>query len=542
MTAAEKKLAIEIWQEHCRQIQSLTSDSQLRNETQTQRDQRIRRLQRDYAAFCEYYFPHFLTLRDKVTGESVRVVHNAPFHNLAAQKVKNTPNLKAVFKWPRGHAKSTHFDIFMPLWLMFQPKRLINFMVIVGKSEDSAVRLLGDIQAELQYNKRLVADFGEQMIPGSWTEGEFTAKGSASGVVAAASSPVHFLACGRGQSPRGLRKREARPDYIVIDDLDDDELCRNPRRVRELTDWVKEALFGALDVGRGRFIMVGNLISKTSVLANICATKGVHVSTVYAVDNEGNPVWKEKWTKEEARAYADFVGYRAWNKEMMHNPIVEGTVFRQDWIRWAKRPAWKEFSEFVLYIDPSWKSKKTNDTKAAKLWGKHGTNLWHLRAFVRKASLAEMVRWCYDIYEQYCLETPSDTPTTPKSPTLPIKFYMEASFMQDIILDDFTTEGNIRGYQLPITGDKRNKPDKFQRIEAISPLWERGFVFYDEQQKQDPDMQAGIEQLLAFEKGMSGNDDAPDADEGAIYILQKNTRIQTFTPRFGHRPSPKNKW
>ena len=34
---------------------------------------------------------------------------------------------------------------------------------------------------------------------------------------------MHFLACGRGQSPRGLRKREARPDYIVIDDLDDDE-------------------------------------------------------------------------------------------------------------------------------------------------------------------------------------------------------------------------------------------------------------------------------------------------------------------------------
>ena len=66
--------------------------------------------------------------------------------------------------------------------------------------------------------------------------------------------------------------------------------------------WVKEALFGALDVGRGRFIMVGNLISKTSVLADICKTKGVHVSEVKAVDGEGNPTWREKLTKEEARA------------------------------------------------------------------------------------------------------------------------------------------------------------------------------------------------------------------------------------------------
>lgn len=518
-TIAELKQMQLEWQEHCRQIQSITDTKSLVRESSVQKEQRIRRLQKDYAAFCEYYFPHFLQLRDKVTGEVIRIVHNAPFHNAAALKVKNTPNLKAVFKWPRGHAKSTHMDIFTPLWLMFQPKRLINFMVVVGKSEDSANRLLGDIQAELQYNKRIIADFGKQMSMGDWTEGEFTTKDG-----------VHFLACGRGQSPRGLRKREARPDYIVIDDLDDDELCRNPRRVREMTDWVKEALFGALDVGRGRFIMVGNLISKTSVLADICKTKGVHVSEVKAVDGEGNPTWREKWTKEEARAYQEFVGYRAWNKEMMHNPIIEGTVFRQEWIKYAKRPAWREFDEFVLYIDPSWKSKKTNDTKAAKLWGKHKTQLWHLRAFVRKASVAELVRWCYDLYE-WSLEQ-----------NIPIRFMMEASFMQDIILDDFTIEGTQRGYQLPITGDKRKKPDKFQRVEAISPLWERGFIYYDISQKEDPDMQAGIAQTLAFEKGMSGNDDAPDADEGAIWQLQRTTRQESFQPQFSKRKTSKNSW
>lgn len=69
-----------------------------------------------------------------------------------------------------------------------------------------------------------------------------------------------------------------------------------------------------------------------------------------------------------------------------------------------------------------------------------------------------------------------------------------------MILDEFTAEGNIRGYQLPIAPDTRKKPDKFARIEAISPLWERGFVFYSETQRDDPDMKAGIEQTLAFEK------------------------------------------
>lgn len=517
-TATEKKQAIERWKEHCKRIQSLTELSSLANETPAQKNKRIARLQKDYAAFCEYYFPHFLTLRDKSTGEVLRTVHNAPFHNTAALKVKNTPNLKAVFKWPRGHAKSTHFDIFLPLWLMFQPKRLINFMVVVGKSEDSAKRLLSDIQAELEYNQRIIADFGEQKNLGHWQEGEFTSQ-----------SGVNFLACGRGQSPRGLRERESRPDYIVIDDLDDDELCRNEKRVKELTDWVKEALFGALDVGRGRFIMVGNLISKTSVLANIAASRGVHVSEIKAVDKDGEPVWKEKWTKEEAQEYADFVGYRAWQKEMMHNPIKDGTIFRHEWIRYKKVLPLHKYEMLVCYTDPSFKSTTSNDYKASRLWGKIGNELHLIDCYVRQDTVSGMVRWLYNLFESI----PED---------VAVRFFMEANFMQDIILDEFTTEGNARGYQLPILPDKRKKPEKIQRIEAISPLWERGFIYYNEALKDNPDMVVGIEQTLALERGSRIHDDAPDADEGAIWYLQRDTRQQQSKPMFGARPTSKNMW
>lgn len=517
-TAQEKKQAYEQWRERCREVQSITDVALLRQETPAERSRRIDRLRSNYAAFCEYYFPHFLTLRDKTTGEVIRTIHNAPFHNEAARKVKLSPNLKAVFMWPRGHAKSTHFDIFMPLWLMFQSKRLINFMVVVGKSEDSAVRLLGDIQAELEYNQRLIADFGKQRGNASWQEGEFKA-----------ANGVKFLACGRGQSPRGLRDRESRPDYIVIDDLDDDELCRNDKRVHDLTDWVKEALFGSLDVGRGRFIMVGNLISKNSVLNQIAHTKGVHLSRIRAVDANGEPVWREKWTKEEAQAYREFVGYRAWEKEMMHNPIVDGTIFRAEWIRFKKLPKLSKYDALVCYTDPSFKSTTANDYKACRLWGKIGTELHLIDCFVRQATVGEMVRWLYDLYER-------------TRDTVSVQFLMEANFMQDIILDEFDTEGKIRGYQLPISPDRRKKPDKLQRIEAVSPLWERGVVWYNEKLKDTPDMQVGIEQTLALERGSRVHDDAPDADEGAIWILQRSTRSQNFKPLFGERQTAKNIW
>ena len=315
----------------------------------------------------------------------------------------------------------------------------------------------------------------------------------------------------------------------MIDDLDDDELCRNEKRVKELTDWVKVGSFRRARRGPRRFIMVGNLISKNSVLANIAGSKGVHVSEIKAVDKDGNPVWAEKWTKDEAQAYKDFVGYRAWEKEMMHNPITDGTIFRHEWIRFKRLPKLDKYDMLVCYTDPSFKSSTANDYKACRLWGKIGTELHLIDCYVRQDTVSGMVRWLYNLYESL-------------PDNVVVNFYIEANMLQDIILDEFATEGNIRGYQLPIMPDKRTKPDKVQRIEAVSPLWERGFVFYNEALKDSPDMQVGIEQTLALERGSRVHDDAPDADEGAIWFLQRSTRQEIFKPVAIPRRSPKNMW
>lgn len=49
-------------------------------------------------------------------------------------------------------------------------------MVLVGKSEDNADALLGDLQMELQSNRYIIEDFGEQYNAGCWQEGEFVTK------------------------------------------------------------------------------------------------------------------------------------------------------------------------------------------------------------------------------------------------------------------------------------------------------------------------------------------------------------------------------
>jgi predicted phage terminase large subunit-like protein len=511
MTTGELRQALANWHRHNEEVAQLTTIDE--SEDKAAQLARIERAQKDYAYFVSYYFPHFCT--DRTTG---KIIPSAQFHIEAAKTILKERNLRGVFQWARGHAKSTHMNIFIPLWLKCQKEKQINVMVLVGKSEDNAQTLLSDVQSELQYNKRYSHDFGQQYNSGHWLDGEFVTKDGAA-----------FFARGRGQSPRGLRYRDARPDYIVIDDLDDDELCQNEARVNKLTDWVKEALFGTFGASGGRFIMVGNLISKNSVLANVSKIENVKVSKVNVYDKNGNPSWSEFWTPERIEDRRMFMGYRAFEKEYMNNPITEGAVFKNDWIRWKKLPDLHKYESIVAYCDPSFKGSTKNDYKAIKVWGKTGTELHNIKNFVRQCSTAEMVRWFYDLHESFPDGVLCD-------------YYIEANFLQDIILDEFTTEGNLRGYQLPIRGDHRKKPDKFQRIESVSPLWERGFVWYNEDLQKDRDTLTGMEQLLAFEKGTRTHDDAPDADEGAIYILQKRTRVESLIPRFGRRTTSKNAW
>lgn len=488
MTKQELNKAKERWNAQCQEVQSGTP--LLEQDTPRKKASRIKRAMLDYAFFVETYFPHYAKFKC------------AKFQIDAANKLQTSQTIKAEFQWPRAHAKSTHFDVFIPLWLKAQHE--LKVMVLVGKSEDNADTLLSDVQAEFEFNQRYINDFGQQRGVGSWEDGQFvTADGCA------------FFSRGRGQSPRGLRYREFRPDYIVCDDIDDDTLSRNPARVEQLVRWIKEALFGALDGGAGRFIIAGNMISKNSIIYAFSQNPEVYVSKVNAINEHGRPSWPEKFTLEQLKKIEDFQGYRSFQREYMNNPITEGAVFKNDWIKWGPMLPLKEYDEIVCYIDPSWTNSASSDYKACKVWGRKGNQLHHLRAFVRRCSVLEMVKFIYDFDESL----PQD---------VIVRYYMEAGFIQSMLLDEFDNEGERRGRFVNICPDKRKKPDKFARIENISPLYERGLITYNESMRNDQDMQRGLDQTLAFEKGSNAHDDAPDADEGAIWMLQKDGRSSSW--------------
>ena len=450
---------------------------------------RIERAKRDYAFFVSTYFPH------------IARTPCGKFQLDAAAYILRNRNTRAVFEWARGHAKSTHMGVFIPLWLKIQPERQFHTMVLVGKSEDSATRLLADLQQELQYNDLYIHDFGQQMKAGNWAEGEFTT-----------TDGCYFTSLGRGQSPRGIKNRGRRPDYIVIDDIDDDEMVKNERRVQKAANWVLSALFGTMEAGRGRFILVGNRIAKISVLSLVAERPGTYHTIVNIFDKKGNPSWPENYTTDEIQAERVFMGEGNFQKECMNNPITEGAVFKQKDIHYGKMLPLKDYRQLVCYTDPSFKNSATADYKATALVGKTPDGHFHvLKVFAAQTSVSDMVAWHYELMDFI-------------NGRVPVLYYMEANFMQDLMLDEFAKTGDALGCHVPIIGDKRSKGDKYARIEAMQPLFQRGLVIFNEKEKDTPGMKVLEEQLLLFERGSRVHDDAPDALESAIWMLAQRTR------------------
>lgn len=455
------------------------------------RPRRVAKALSNYPFFCETYFAHLLTAEGKM-------IPNAPFHTAAARYIRHHPNATALFEWPRAHAKSTHMSVLIPLWLKIQ--RGFKVMVVVAKSQEMAMRLLGDLQLELAYNDRYIADFGVQVKQGEWEDNHFVTQDNTA-----------FFALGRGQSPRGLKYAGNRPDYIVVDDLDDDELVRNPARVQQVIEWLFTAVYNTMTGGRGRFIIVGNRIGKHSVIAQVAENPSFYHSQINALDGQGHPSWPAHYSAEQFEHIRTTIGELAWQKEYMNNPITQGSIFPP--LQWTKPLPLRQYTYLLAYTDPSFRHSDKSDYKATVLVGKTRDGYYHiLKAYVRRASVTDMVQWHYTLYEEIT------------AAGAPVSFYMEANYIQDILLDAFREAGKQRGHHLPIQGDKRSKPDKFQRIANLQPYISNGIIRLNETEKHNADMRLLEEQFLLFEKGSRIHDDAPDATEGAIFLLNAQTQ------------------
>ena len=368
-----------------------------------------------------------------------------------------------------------------------------RFVLLISNSLENAERLLMPYRANLEYNKRIIQDYGLQQSVGNWQASSFTTLDG-----------VAFRALGVGQSPRGSRNEEVRPDIILFDDVDTDADCLNPELVAKKWRWIEEAAIGTRSVSMpttiifcGNRIAVDSCIDRATDLAD-------HSDEISIRDEQGNSSWPQKNQQVDIDRVLSQKSYAAQQKEYFNNPIIEGSVFKE----MAYKPA-KQLSEYkilVCYTDPSY--KHTNDYKATVLVGKTGHEFHIIKCFLEQATTATMIDWHYSIMNLVGNNT--------------CYYLMEEVFMQDVLVKEVSEAGRRYGRPIPIRGDRRPKPDKFMRIESLlEPLHRNGELYLNEAERHNPHMQRLAEQFMAFAPGSRAHDDGPDAVEGAIWVINE---------------------
>lgn len=119
----------------------------------------------------------------------------------------------------RGGAKSTIAE--EAICLMAEAK-LIRNCVLTGVSESRAKERLQAIKFELETNEGLLDVFGDQ-VGDTWSETKIVLKNG-----------VCIQALGRDQSMRGTKHLDARPDYLLMDDIEDKTSCATPEARQKL--------------------------------------------------------------------------------------------------------------------------------------------------------------------------------------------------------------------------------------------------------------------------------------------------------------------
>lgn len=492
------------------------------NETAKQKRERIARLEKDYIAWFEYYFPNFAKYKC------------AWFHKELAKKIIGNKKIRALAEWYRSAAKSVHIDMGIPLFL-YLAKKDLNFMLLVGETEPKAYTLLAGVQAQLQYNERLKNDYGEKFQGGSWAEGDFTTRDG-----------VRFIAIGFGSSPRGAREDDSRPDYIAVDDVDNRRHVNNDRLMEEGLEAITEDIWGCFDSADSateRFVYANNNFHKNGItnrlkqyfLAAIRRAEeegertDFYISTVNAVKDlkSFTPNWPEKTSHDYWRKKYNNTPYRSFMREYMNTHVADGSVFKRENILYGKMLPLSEYDSLVFYGDLSYKD--AGDFKALILVGKKGREFHVIYTYLSRGSRTKCASWLYDLYEKKRLDRYN------------IKYLIEGLFAMDEFVNDFDLEGDTRGYYIPVVPDKRGKANKYDRIESISGHFERNRVIFNEDELNNIHQITLTDQLLAFAKGSKTNDDGPDALHGVFTELNKITRVDRFPAKTVSRKEIKSR-
>jgi predicted phage terminase large subunit-like protein len=262
---------------------------------------------------------------------------------------------------PRGHAKSTAITFAYALaLLLFRESR---HLLILGANEELAASFVNDIKIELLENEALIAAFGfDRWLKDSETEliGRFND-----------GAKFRVICKGALQRMRGMKWERKRPDHVIFDDLEDDEIVLNDLRRDKFRRWFYGAVRPIVRSG-GKIRGAGTILHVDALLNRMMPPKrsidtyddGLKVyskvkrgwtSLLYRAHTPdySQILWPEQFPEEALKAlradFADQGMLDMYAQEYLNEPIDEATAKfrRQDFVAMSERDHERKMTYYV---------------------------------------------------------------------------------------------------------------------------------------------------------------------------------------------------
>lgn len=273
-------------------------------------------------------------------------VKSPPFHREGWELFTSKDKMVALAA-PRGHAKTTGMTVSYGLaTLLFRERK---FMLLVSDTESQAAMFLGYFKEQLQENQPLVDLFG--LKKNDKGQVQFV-KETETDIIVEFEDGHKFrvIAKGAEQKLRGLIWNGSRPDIILCDDMENDELVMNKDRREKMRRWFYSALLPCLST-KGIIRVVGTILHMDSLLerlmpkpfgrnsvqeplklwSKIKVSGWVSVKYKAHTDDFSEVLWPEKHNKEtlqqKRQEYFDMGMPDVYSQEYLNVPLDESVAY-----------------------------------------------------------------------------------------------------------------------------------------------------------------------------------------------------------------------
>ena len=330
-----------------------------------------------------------------------------------------------------------------------------------------------------------------------------------------------LMALGSEQKVRGLLWEGKRPDLVVGDDLENDEIVMNPDRREKFRNWIFNALIPAMSE-RGIIRLVGTILHMDSLLERLMprerdfntltdplrmwmkVPKNGWMSAKYQAHDEAEPMkskyvlWPEKWSRQRLHDVRQtFLGQgnpEGYYQEYLNKAIDPSNAYfkKDDFEEMTPDEHQLEGKQFVNYIcmDLATTTRERRDYCVFIVGGMAVNGMLYIRHMLKqRMDSAEIIETIFNLFKKY----PAD------------QVVMETGTIEKALGPFLKAEMMRRGVFLPLLTFPTNQ-DKPQRARSIQARLRAGGVKFDKRKQLYPDLE---NEMLRFPK--DAHDDVVDA-------------------------------